>query len=319
VPSVGEVLSGATTRLREAGSETPRLDAEVLLADVLGTDRTRLVAHPETSIGDGLGERFEAALQRRVAGEPVAYIRGIKEFFGLAFATDQRALIPRPETERLVEAGREEIMDRLAAFARRRGIAPGFVPDPIRVADIGTGSGAVAVALAVELRRIGVIAGTDVTILATDDSPEALELARENAAGHAAAEGMRFVEADLLPPVLPDDGTPLDIVLANLPYVRTEAIAGLPVAASFEPRSALDGGKDGLDVIRRLLAVLPRVLAPDGVALLEIGADQGTAAPEAVGVELPGWRASIETDLAGLPRILRVERAGEPSRADEPS
>jgi release factor glutamine methyltransferase len=307
--TVGELLSGAAARLRDSGSETPRLDAEVLLADVLSTERTRLIASPEAQVGDGAAERFAAAIDRRSAGEPVAYIRGIKEFFGFAFATDARALIPRPETERLVEAGREEVMDRLAAFARRRGIAPtAAAAGPIRVADIGTGSGAVAVALAVVLRRMAVIAGTDVTFLATDASPEALELARENAAGHAAAEGMRFVEADLLPPVLPDDGAPLDIVLANLPYVRTDAIDGLPIAASFEPRSALDGGSDGLDVIRRLLALLPDVLAPDGVALLEIGADQGSAAPAAVAEVLPGWNVSIENDLAGLPRILRVER-----------
>ena len=306
--SVGELLSGAAARLRDAGSESPRLDAEVLLADILRTERTRLIAHPETPIADGVGERFEAAIDRRATGEPVAYIRGIKEFFGLAFATDSRALIPRPETERLVEAAREEIMDRLAAAARRRGLDPRAVAPPIRLADIGTGSGAVAVALAVELRRSGVIVGPDVTILATDDSADALELARENAAGHAAAEGMRFVEADLLPPVLPDGGAPLDIVLANLPYVRSGAIDGLPVAASFEPRSALDGGTDGLDVIRRLLALLPDVLASDGVALLEIGADQGSAAPEAVAGALPGWFTSVETDLAGLPRIVRVAR-----------
>jgi release factor glutamine methyltransferase len=308
VASVGELLSGAAARLRDAGSESPRLDAEVLLADILRTERTRLIAHPETPIADGVSERFEAAIDRRATGEPVAYIRGIKEFFGLAFATDSRALIPRPETERLVEVAREEIMDRLAAAARRRGLDPRAVAPPIRLADIGTGSGAVAVALAVELRRSGVIVGTDVTILATDDSADALELARENAAGHAAAEGMRFVEADLLPPVLPDDGAPLDIVLANLPYVRSGAIDGLPVAASFEPRSALDGGTDGLDVIRRLLALLPDVLASDGVALLEIGADQGSIAAETVAAALPGWIASVETDLAGLPRILRVAR-----------
>jgi release factor glutamine methyltransferase len=309
VASVGELLSSAAARLREAGSETPRLDAEVLLADILRTERTRLIAHPETPIGDGSGERFEAAVERRAAGEPVAYIRGIKEFFGLALATDDRALIPRPETERLVEAGREENMDRVAAAARRRGLDPAARAEPIRLADVGTGGGAVAVALAVELRRIGVIVGTDVTILATDASAEALQLARENAAGHAVAEGMRFVEADLLPPVLPDGGLLLDIILANLPYVRTDAIDGLPVAASFEPRSALDGGPDGLDIIRRLLALLPDVLEPDGVALLEIGADHGSVAPVAVASELPGWTAAIETDLAGLPRVLRVTRA----------
>jgi release factor glutamine methyltransferase len=312
--TVGELLSGAAARLRGSGSETARLDAEVLLADTLRTERTRLIASPEAQVDVGAAERFAAAIDRRTAGEPVAYIRGIKEFFGLAFAADRRALIPRPETERLVEAGREEVMDRLAALARRRGLDPRTTADgPIRIADIGTGSGAVAVALAVVLRRMMVNAGTDVTILATDDSPEALELARENAVGHAAAEGMRFVDADLLPPVLPDGGAPLDIILANLPYVRSDAIDGLPIAASFEPRSALDGGSDGLDVIRRLLALLPDVLALDGVALLEIGADQGSAAPEAVATELPGWTASVEPDLAGLPRILRVERGTGPA------
>jgi methylase of polypeptide subunit release factors len=119
---------------------------------------------------------------------------------------------------------------------------------------------------------------------------------------------MRFVEADLFPPVLPDNGTLLDIVLANLPYVRSDAIAGLPVAASFEPRPALDGGLDGLDIIRRLLERLPDVLNDDGVALLEIGADQETSAREAAYAALPGWSVGIETDLAGLPRILRVVR-----------
>ena len=111
--TVGELLSGATARIRDAGSETARLDAEVLLADVLRTERTRLIASPEVQVDVGAAERFAAAVDRRAAGEPVAYIRGIKEFFGLAFATDARALIPRPETERLVEAGREEVMDRL--------------------------------------------------------------------------------------------------------------------------------------------------------------------------------------------------------------
>jgi release factor glutamine methyltransferase len=147
-----------------------------------------------------------------------------------------------------------------------------------------------------------------VTILATDSSPDALDLARENAVAHGAADGMRFIEADLLPVVLPDDGATFDVILANLPYVRTDAIAGLPIAASFEPRGALDGGVDGLDAIRALLARLPTALATDGVALLEIGADQGDIAPATVAELLPGWRASVTTDLAGLPRVLRVER-----------
>jgi release factor glutamine methyltransferase len=301
VATVGDLLSSAVARLRDAGSETPRLDAEVLLAHAIGAERTILLAHPELTVGDGAAAIFEESISRRSKGEPVAYIRGIKEFFGLALAVDGRALIPRPETERLVEAGRNTVMARLGAAGRGRD------PAPVRIVDVGTGSGAIIVALAVELRRRKVNLATDVTLLATDASSDALGLARENAVGHAVADVIEFVEADLLPPA-PDHGGPIDVVLANLPYVRSDAIAGLPVAASFEPSMALDGGPDGLAVARRFLGLLPRALADDGVALLEIGADQGSAAPAAVEEILPGWAASVETDLAGLPRILRVAR-----------
>jgi release factor glutamine methyltransferase len=302
VATVGELLSGAGARLREAGSESPRLDAEVLLAHAIGTERTILLAHPELTVGDEAAARFEDAVTRRSRGEPVAYIRGIKEFFGLAFATDNRALIPRPETERLVEAGRNTVMTRLGAPGRGRD------PAPVRIVDVGTGSGVVIVALAVELRRRKVDLGRDVSLLATDASSDALGLARENAVGHAVADVIEFVEADLLPPAPPDGADPIDVILANLPYVRSDAIGGLPVAASFEPVIALDGGPDGLVVARRLLSLLPAVLADDGVALLEIGADQGSAAPAAAEEVLPGWSAAIEPDLAGLPRVLRVTR-----------
>jgi release factor glutamine methyltransferase len=305
--TIGESLAEATARLRASGSETARLDAELLLGWAVGADRTAIVAHHEAPVGADALARFGMAVDRRTAGEPVAYIRGIKEFHGLAFAVDPRGLIPRPETEALVDAAVAEVMARLAARPGEVGAAAGG-GGPIRVADVGTGSGAIAVALAVELRKRRVEMGRNVTIVATDASPEALDLARENAVGHAAADGIRFYEADLLPPVLPDDSAPFDVVLANLPYVRTDAIAGLPVAASFEPRLALDGGADGLDVVRALLGRLPDVLASDGVALLEIGADQGETAPAAVGAILPGWRSTVEPDLAGLPRVLRVRR-----------
>jgi release factor glutamine methyltransferase len=307
--TIGDCIADATTRLRDAGSETARLDAELLLGWAVGADRTAIVAHRDAPVGADALRRFEEAVARRAAGEPVAYIRGIKEFHGLAFAVDPRGLIPRPETEALVEAAVAEIMARLAGRPGEAGSGRDGGGDPIRVADVGTGSGAIAVAIAVELRKRRVTMGRNVRIAATDISPEALDLARENAVGHAAADGMRFIEADLLPPVLPDNGAPLDLVLANLPYVRTDAIAGLPIAASFEPRLALDGGPDGLDVIRALLERLPEVLATGGVALFEIGADQGDSAPVAVEAVLPGWRATGQPDLAGLPRVLRVERA----------
>ena len=306
--TVGEALAHASERLRAAGSETPRLDAELLLGWSIGIGRTGILAHPDVPVGADAATRFEAAVGRREAGEPVAYIRGIKEFHGLAFGVDARALIPRPETEALVDGGIAEVMRRLAERSGEAGAGPGRGGDPIRVADVGTGSGAIAVALAVALRARRVTMGRNVWILATDVSSDALDLARENAVGHAAADGLKFSEADLLPPVLPDEGAPLDVVLANLPYVRSDAIDGLPIAASFEPRLALDGGPDGLDAIRALLARLPDVLMPDGVALLEIGADQGEAAPAAVAETLPGWRSTVSRDLAGLPRVLRVDR-----------
>ena len=303
--TIGTALAAATERLRAAGSESPRLDAELLLGWAIGADRTAILAHSDAPVGVDAAARFDLAVDRRAAGEPVAYIRGLKEFHGLAFGVDRRALIPRPETEALVDEAIAAIMERLAARPGEAGLGPGRGGDPIRVADVGTGSGAIAVSLAVALRARRVTMGRNVTILATDSSSDALDLARENAVGHAAADGMRFVEADLLPPVLPDDGAPFDVILANLPYIRSDAIAGLPIAASFEPPAALHGGPDGLAVIRALVARLPDVLSADGVALLEIGGDQAEMATDMVGSELSGWRATVSPDLAGVPRVLR--------------
>jgi release factor glutamine methyltransferase len=305
--TVGGLLAEGVARLHAAGSESARLDAEVLLAAVLGSDRTGLLAHPERDVPAEAAGRYEEALDRREAGEPVAYIRGFKEFFGLAFSVDRRALIPRPETERLVEAGLAAVMERLAASTGR---ADRDARGPVRIVDAGTGSGAVAISLAVELRKRRVEPGRDVEIVATDVSADALEVARENAVGHAVADAIRFVESDLLPPGEPAEGERFDVILANLPYVLSGAIDRLPIAASFEPRAALDGGDDGLDVVRRLLDRLPGALAGGGVALLEIGADQGESAPAAARELLPGWRVSVETDLAGLPRILCVSPGG---------
>jgi release factor glutamine methyltransferase len=295
VATVDALLREATARLREAGSETPRLDAELLLGSVLGIERTRVIAYGEAPVGDGQAETFRARLERRAAGEPVAYIRGIKEFHGLAFSVDARALIPRPETERLVELAEDAIAERLTRAPRPPGAAP------LRIVDVGTGSGTVAVALAVALRRRGMLGA--VSILATDISEDALGVAAENVVGHVVADAVQLQVADLLPP----DGVLFDLVLANLPYVRADVIPKLPVATSFEPALALDGGPDGLAVIGRLLALLPSRLSDDGLALLEIGADQGDAIVASVAQLLPGWRCSVETDLAGLPRVARIE------------
>ena len=295
--TVEELLRIGVDRLRASGSESARLDAELLLARAVGLDRTAVLAHPEAPVGDGQRARFEADLERRATGEPVAYIRGFKEFFGMAFATDPRALIPRPETELLVELAEKEVIARLIAAPRPIG------SPPLRIADVGTGSGAIAVALMAALRRRR--SHEEVEIIGTDSSEEALGLARENAVGHGVADRVRFIEADLLPPVVP---TPFDLILANLPYVASSAVDGLPVAASFEPRGALDGGPDGLAVIGRLLERLPEALAPDGACLLEIGADQGTAIAELTERLLPGWTCTVERDLAGQPRVARLGR-----------
>lgn len=299
--TIEELLLAGVERLRASGSETPRLDAELLLARAIGTDRSGVLAYPEARVGDGQRATFEAELDRRAAGEPVAYIRGFKEFYGLAFSADARALIPRPETELIVELAEREVMERLTLAPRPVGA------QPIRIADVGTGSGTIAVALAAALRKRKAIG--DVEIIATDISPEALQLARENAVGHGVADRLRFVEADLLPPVV---SFPFDILLANLPYIPSGDIATLPVAASFEPRVALDGGTDGLAEIRRLVERLRDVVAEGSTTLLEIGADQGDAVEALVAEQLPGWACSVARDLSGLPRVARIERPAAP-------
>ena len=303
VETTGALLREGADRLAAAGSETPRLDAELLLGHAVGAGRTAVVAHPEAPVGADAARRYRADLERRAAGEPVAYLRGIKEFYGLAFEADARALIPRPETEKVVELAVDEVMRRLGSVARPERAGN------LRIADVGTGSGAIAVALAATLRGLKALEAVD--LLAADISPDALDLARENAVGHAVADRISFAEANLLP----DDATGFDIVLANLPYVRHDAMAGLPVAASFEPALALDGGVDGLEVVGRLLDRLPDALIDDGVALLEIGADQGEAIVALTAAKLPGWTCAVESDLAGLPRVARIARmaAGSPA------
>lgn len=294
------LVEAGTERLRAAGSDTPRLDAELLLAYAIGVDRTAVIAHGDAPVGIDAEAAYEGFISRRETGEPVAYLRGLKEFHGIALTVDARALIPRPETELLVDTAIAAVMTALTAGLDR--------PEPLRVADVGTGSGAIAVALAVALRKRQV-PPEDLTLIAMDVSEEALDLARENAVAHGVGDRLRFVASDLLPPGARSE--PFDIVLANLPYVRAgelDAMAGRPVSTTFEPRLALDGGDDGLAVIGRLLEQLPWGLAADGLALLEIGGDQGVMAPAMVEERLPGWSCEVIPDLAGLPRVLRLRR-----------
>jgi release factor glutamine methyltransferase len=295
--TVGRLLADSTARLRDSGSESARLDAELLLGHVLSIGRASVLAHPEAPVSANQAAQFEALVARRTTGEPVAYIRGLKEFYGLAFGVDRRALIPRPETELLVDLALERLGRALTSAPRPAG-AP-----PLLAWDVGTGSGAVAISLAAEARRRRFDA--DVRFLATDVSADALALATENAVAHGVADLIRFAPADLLE--LPDAPV-ANVVVANLPYVPAAVVPTLPVAASFEPVLALDGGADGLDLVRRLLDGLPAVLDEGGVALLEIGSDQADTLRDEAARRLPGWTVAVHPDLADQARAAELSR-----------
>lgn len=286
--TVAGTIALGTRTLRDSGSPSARLDVEVLLAHVMETDRSWLLAHPEAPMHARAA--FEALLERRAAGEPVAYLRGFKEWHSLGIRTDARALIPRPETELLAETAIEEIAARLARDDA-----------PVVAWDVATGSGAVAVALGLRFRQS---LGLDrLTLIASDVSPDALELAAENLAAHGIEELVGLACSDLL--ALSGISLPRpDVVVANLPYVASDEVDARQGSLGHEPRLALDGGADGLDLLRRLLADLPTRAALGATALLEIGVGQA----EAVRALAPaGASVSIVPDLAGLDRVVRVQ------------
>ena len=291
--TAGEALALAHAALRNAGSPSARLDAEVLVAWALERDRAWLLAHLDEPMPAEGAASLDEWVGRRSAGEPIAYIRGFKEWYGLRLTTDRRGLIPRPETEQLVDAAVADIAERLIRDDR-----------PIVAWDVGTGSGAVAVAVARRFRSALVLGR--LRLLASDLSADALALASENLARHRVGQLVTVVLADLLEGVGPQ---PIpDVVVANLPYVPSAMVASRVGSLGWEPVAALDGGDDGLEVVRALLARLPARLAPDGSAVLEIGEGQAEPMRAAVAA-LPGrWSMAIERDLAGLERIVRVER-----------
>jgi release factor glutamine methyltransferase len=284
--TVGEALSGARAALHDAGSPSPRLDAEVLLAHVIGRDRAWLLAHPEEEVEHA--EAWERALARRAGGEPVAYIRGYREWRSLRIRTDARALIPRPETELLAEAAIAEIAGRLT----RDGEA-------VVAWEVATGSGAVATALGLRFRSA--LALGRLRLIASDVSPDALELAAENLAGHGVDSLVDLACADLLEPAGSSLPRP-DVVIANLPYVATAEVDAGTGSLAHEPRLALDGGPDGLGVVRRFVSSLPSRVAPGASVLLEIGVGQADAVRE---LAPPGTSVSLEADLGGIERIVR--------------
>ncbi len=270
--TVLEIVRWTTTRFSQRGLESPRLDAEILAAHALGLSRVQLYVQHDRPLDAAELAGMRELVKRRQAGESVAYIIGKKEFFGIEFAVDARVLVPRPDTETLVD----EALARLAE-ARDLGELPGAAlpqaPRALRVADVGTGSGAVAIAIAKTGVRSAAEARPALEVIASDVSPDALAVARANAERHGAA--ITFVEGDLAEPLLAL--APFDVIAANLPYIASADIDGLAPEVRAEPRLALDGGADGLALVRRLVAAAPDLLRAGGALALEIGAGQAAA------------------------------------------
>lgn len=282
--SIAELLEAATTRLADA-SESPRLDAELLLARAIDMPRSYLYAHPEDEPDAGAVSRFRAGLGRRLQGEPMAYVTGVREFWSMELAVSPATLVPRPETETLVELALRE----LPRDAQRR------------ILDLGTGSGAIALAVAKE--RPGC------TVTATDVSEAALEVARLNARELGLAN-IEFLCGDWLGPLR---SRHFDVIVSNPPYVRDddEALAAL----TFEPVRALVAGPDGLSAIRLLSRECPRIAVPGGAFLFEHGADQEAAVAAILAAD--SWTdVQCFRDYAGLPRVTRATCSASGSVVD---
>jgi len=269
-----EVLRGAESYLAARGVENPRLNAEHLLAHALGLKRMELYLQFDRALGEAERAPLRESVRRRGAREPLQHILATVEFHGRVFTCDARALVPRPETEQLVEIAIE--------IARARNT-------PARILDIGTGSGVIALTLACELP------GSEVQ--ATDISEDALGLAAENAIRHEAA-AVRFSHGDLLPP----GGEVYDLIVANLPYIPSDEIASLAEEVRRDPLTALDGGADGLDLVRRLIEAAPGRLAPGGALLLEIGRGQAAALEELL-ASRKFRDISVRPDYQNIPRF----------------
>jgi len=285
---VGRALLAATRRLREVDIATAQLDAAVLLSSILGVNKAWLYAHPNRQLAEDEISRYEDLVRRRMCHEPVAYLVGYKPFYGLDITVDSRVLIPRPETELLVE--------RALAHLQRL-VREGQLPV---VADIGTGSGAIAIALAVNV--------PEVTVYATDVSPACIEVAEKNIWRYGVAEQVHLLPGYLMD-CLPE---PVDVVVANLPYVATADLSSLPAQIrDYEPVLALDGGEDCCDVLRSLVSSLASPhgrarLKAGAVVFLEIGDNQGATMRAVESEFLPGSNCNVIVDYADLDRIITI-------------
>jgi release factor glutamine methyltransferase len=277
--TVLDVIKWTASRFAERGLATPRLDAELLVAHVLALPRIQLYVQSDRPLGPEELTAIRELIKRRQAGESVAYLIGKKEFWKLEFAVDARVLVPRPDTETLIEVASERWDARPVETAGAR------------IADVGTGSGAIAVTLA-KLRA-------DATVFAVDVSEDALAVARANAERHAAA--VTFLSGDLDAPL--GAHAPFALIAANLPYIPTGDLAGLPPEVKVEPALALDGGPDGLVLVRRLVAAAPALLSPGGALVLEIG-DGQAGATAALLREAGLTDVQTKRDLGGVERVV---------------
>ncbi len=282
---IADVLGRTAARLREAGIETPRLDAELLLMEAFGWSREDLYRNPEGGLPGPRAERFESLVSRRARGEPVAYLTGSQEFWSLEFRVAPDVLIPRPETEHLVET----VLNFLASR-----------PGECHILEVGTGSGAIAVSLAKECARA--------EFWATDVSAPALDVARGNARRHGVERRIHWLRGDLLAPVRRLPGG-FDVLVSNPPYIPSGEIPGLQRdVRDWEPALALDGGADGMDCYRRIVRDGVGHLREGGLLAVEIGVEQGDEVSRLFSAheELRGVR--VRPDYAGLPRVVTAER-----------
>jgi len=293
-------LKEGMARLRAAEVPSSTLAAELLLMHALGRDRTWLYTSPEAALDPATGERYFGLLARRIAGEPTQYLTGKQEFWGLEFEVTPAVLIPRPETEHVVEVALERLGERGIKIDMKTG-----APSPrLRIVDVGTGSGCLAVALAHELPHADIVA--------TDISAAAIEVAGRNAARHGFANRIHFIECDLLSfsnSSLAPRLSPLDVIVSNPPYIAREEAAKLPrEVRDHEPNAALFGGPTGVEMYSRLIEQAGSLLREGGILVLELGYNAADEVRRVFHVQ-PGWvNVSITNDLAGIPRVLAAER-----------
>ena len=274
------LLSDITDRIAST-SDSPALDASVLLAHITDKPRTWVMAHPELILTSKQQEQLEASLIRLESGEPFPYVLGHWEFYGMDFNITPDVLIPRPETELLVE---KAIAWMQASKSRQT------------AADVGTGSGIIAVSIATHIPTA--------RLLATDISPQALSVARDNAQKHNVSDRINFVQCDILPTDISTEGH-LDLLCANLPYIPTEILHNLSVYGH-EPTLALDGGADGLDIFRKLMKIAPNWMATDSLILLEIESTLGIQALSLAYDMFSNAKIHLHKDLTGRDRLLEI-------------